>query len=95
MGGAHEHGLVAKPHALVVGVEDPVDDGAGLAGGVVAANEHRAAAAGPFGSAARGGRPASAGRTRLARVKIGCTERKLRSRAMTVAPGSEPARSCR
>jgi hypothetical protein len=40
---AHEHGLVTQAHPLVMGVEDPVDDGAGLARRVMAPNENRSA----------------------------------------------------
>ena len=43
VGGPYQHGLFAKPHALLVGVEDPVDDGAGLA------RRRRGSAPGPGG----------------------------------------------
>ena len=73
VGRPHEYGLIPQPHPLFVGIEDAVDDGARLARGVVATDEHRPAAARPVAVQCRGAPLPRAGRTMLARSRMGCT----------------------
>ena len=65
-----EHGLITQPQALLMSIEDPVDDGAGFGGGVVAPHED-GPARGRSLRAEHEARARVLGRRRFARCKMG------------------------